>query len=810
MGNLGIGIGVGVGLNRANFSWSAYWTTPNKSDQLFSLSGRVIEDGGSYYLKDESTNGRNFLITNYDWSEDYFNVDPQVFPFKTKATITAPAGDAVLIAADTGNFFYDAGGTPIARRPQDFFQNVNYANIIYCREVDHTIIPLDYADVSLQGVELTPSGVKDIVMYSSARTGTDITTCDAYFSVPAKNVANGIFVAKDGNDGTGNGTEALPYLTINKAVTIVAGTTGTKIIYIKQGAYIEDSGSGYLQIKITTGTHNITFQGLGGVSMTGTGAGDRTFNILNDAYSAPTLTYAISNMSITSNRRYGIIASSASGTMTVNINKLYYFSNAGNTYNTLYEGLGVVYNVNNSCVRSNGGESYYYQRGYVINSFFNHINRIAVDDGDYFRYNKFDAETTTRINLLAGNNPAYDLNDKFYVEYNIFYYGRLAFDCRVNTNTGYNYVNHNVFRRKYLNTAGVDAFQTFSGGTPAPQNITFTYNYFEDLTDQDIPANSTVVEIKGLVGGTFDIQNNNIKTSTAYARNGIIVTLTAQCGAGSKFNDNHYESESIVGIGLGTSEGGDSYFVGVEVIGNYFRGYRLNNPSDVGATIHALLIRGQDCIVENNFISHSQAGFVVKSIGIVNTTATFRNNIAWNCCTPFTARGYNNVTVNNCTFTSKNSASYFIALYDQLGSETENIDFVNCIFSKTGTYGATHIAMNTASFANVKFYNCVMQMPDLANLFYDLQLTSYDSYSDAVTGGYAIDNQTLVDPSFTNETSGQLWPTMKLNYGKDISQDTRLAITSNWNYQNEKSFYLPSISTIEDNDVIKQCGAYGL
>ena len=60
-----------------------------------------------------------------------------------------------------------------------------------------------------------------------------------------------------GNDSTGNGTQATPYLTINKAVTVssngdtinVNGTSSTKLS--ANHPYVENSGSGFLQIAIS-------------------------------------------------------------------------------------------------------------------------------------------------------------------------------------------------------------------------------------------------------------------------------------------------------------------------------------------------------------------------------------------------------------------------------------------------------------------------------------------------------------------------------------------------------------------------------
>jgi hypothetical protein len=80
---------------------------PFLSTALFYLDGQIIESSGSYYFKDRTSNARNFLITGYDWADRVI----KGLPYKTAATISAPAGDAALIAADHNSYWY-TDGTP--------------------------------------------------------------------------------------------------------------------------------------------------------------------------------------------------------------------------------------------------------------------------------------------------------------------------------------------------------------------------------------------------------------------------------------------------------------------------------------------------------------------------------------------------------------------------------------------------------------------------------------------------------------------------------------------------------------------------
>lgn len=221
-------------VNRSSgINWTSYWT----SRSLFFLDGTIISSGGNYYFKDRSSAARNFLITGYDLDSTW----TKGFPYKSAATISAPAGDATLIAADINNFLYDAGGTPNAIPVVSLFQNIDYENTIYCRHVAQV--------VDGNGVETYEPRVMEVFMTKAPLTASELVKADDYFGVPVKS-ATALWVAKDGNDTTGNGTEALPYLTIAKFIAVGNGKT----CYLKTGAYNE---------KITFNNKQVNIKGVG-------------------------------------------------------------------------------------------------------------------------------------------------------------------------------------------------------------------------------------------------------------------------------------------------------------------------------------------------------------------------------------------------------------------------------------------------------------------------------------------------------------------------------------------------------------------
>lgn len=206
---------------------------PFPNEALLWLDGTT---SGNEFV-DRTGNDRNFTITDKDWT------DNEYLPYKSAAKISAPAGDATLIAADVNNFLYDSGGTPNQIPVVSFFQNIDYENQIFCRHV---------AQVLNDGnQEIVEPNVIDIVAYSSALSGTELSIANTYYEVP-ENVSD-LIVAPVGGD----------YDEITAAVeAAIAGQN----IYVKTGIYTEPT-YGYLRVE-----KEVTIVGIGRVELKVPGA----------------------------------------------------------------------------------------------------------------------------------------------------------------------------------------------------------------------------------------------------------------------------------------------------------------------------------------------------------------------------------------------------------------------------------------------------------------------------------------------------------------------------------------------------------
>ena len=99
----------------------------------------------------DRTSDKIFTIADKDFTASYF-------PYKSAATISAPVGDAALIAADINNFWYDSGGDPNAIPVVSFFQDIDYEHKVFSKHVAQV--------TDANGVETTEPHIKEIVWYS--------------------------------------------------------------------------------------------------------------------------------------------------------------------------------------------------------------------------------------------------------------------------------------------------------------------------------------------------------------------------------------------------------------------------------------------------------------------------------------------------------------------------------------------------------------------------------------------------------------------------------------------------------------------
>jgi len=214
---------------------------PVSFDAEFWLTGKVTQVGETYYAI-SAKNGYVFpLSAAPDWDTTL-----NLFPYKTAVTLSAPANGTqaatTLQAIDINNFWYAVDGTANVIPFTSIFSDIDFEHKCFAENLAQTT----YAET---GIEKTPAGVRNIVLYNTVKATTDLTLCQTYFNVPTEVTTNVLHVSKSGNDTTGNGSKATPYLTLMKSETVSTGKT----IYVKSGTYVENHYMSKAATWISTG-----------------------------------------------------------------------------------------------------------------------------------------------------------------------------------------------------------------------------------------------------------------------------------------------------------------------------------------------------------------------------------------------------------------------------------------------------------------------------------------------------------------------------------------------------------------------------
>lgn len=732
-------------------SWSSYW----KPLSLFFLDGTIIEDEGSYYFKDASTNGRNFLITGYDF------VVRVGFPYKSKATISAPAGDAVLIAADINNFLYDAGGTPNEIPVVSLFQDIDYEHTIFCQHSPQIL--------NENGSELFEPRVLSVFMAADTLSASDLIKAQVEFDVPTEVTTNVRWVSKAGNDSTGNGSKANPWLTFAKAD---ASATAGDTVYIKTGVYDESSGALPGTFYATKG---LKYNAIGGVIMTSTGAnyvmytaGAVTYEfkgIIFDAEAGKNVginCYAPNVSNSTFERclikRYSQTAYAGAVTHTTSFKNCVVIGNAAEGTQKFVVGINTLDTclINNSTIWA-----------YANNSFLN--VRVAE--------NKFTlCDIRNEITIVGGefNHASQGFSDaNSSVASNI--------DCKYATFTHHDVTGVTPLSINCSQNASTTAIVSYC-------NFTSTVN----------KANGRFVILKGATTIERNICND---TNTE-------LFFPLQSGGGvSKMNYNYIHTNSYAGTAA--SIGGESSTSDTnnnsEFIGNRIIGMWADHPAVASISHLALITSGINIDIKYNHISHGNLGLVVKTNAQAYTSKGIQYNKIEETTIGIYIRGCTGInvygnTVKRSGATYGNNVSYGIyadensaAAGDQF---SENIIMKNNIIDIDVAVGDL-IGMDAHAAAN----GCVIEYSVLsggARLIL-AGVTAYDTLAAAQAAGWAADCQ-VTDPGLVN-----MIPATPITIGEDLgtNYDDGIDVASTWG----SSATLPSITT-KQQEAAWQVGAY--
>lgn len=707
---------------------------PLKADALFWLDGVIIEDGGNNYFRDKTGNGRKFLITGYDFDSTWV----AGMPYKTAATISAPAGDTTLIAADINNYLYDSGGTPNQIPVVSLFQDVDYEHKLFCRHIAQV--------VDGNGVETSEARVVDIALYNTVKSAIDLTLCQNYFAVPIEVTSNVKWVSKNGNDTTGNGTKALPWKTFAKADS---SATANDTIYIKTGIYDESSGA-------LPGTFYATkalkYNAIGGVVMTSTGA-----NYV--MYTAGAVTYEFKGIVFDAELEKNI----GVNCYTPNISNSTYERCLIKRFNdTSFGGVVTHTTLFKNCITI--GTTAKTTQKYVVG--INQFDNCLINNTTVWAYAN---NIFKNVKESENKYTVCDIRKEITIVGGKYNHAGLGFSD-ANSSIASN-INCQYALFTHHDIVGI-----------TPKSIDCSKNSNTSAIIKYCNFSSTVNKENGrfvIVTGNCEISNNNTYDNVSagfyhiQASDGIV-----------KMNYNRCQSNSLSGTTL--SIGGETSVSNLnnnsEFIGNRVIGFKLDNPSTVTATTHSVLITsGINIKIAYNKISHTTLGMVVKTNAQAYSGEGVYGNLFENCRIAIYVRGITGMNVFNNTIKHSNtvygqafSSSILVDENTAIAGDqfSENIIIKNNILDVKVNVGNL-IQFDAHAAAN----GCIAENNQLFGGKY--LLSDGTSYSDLATAQAAgkLLNCVVAD----SQLDSNLIPITKIS-GVDLgaTYDDGLDVSTNW------------------------------
>ena len=731
---------------------------PYKSGALIYTNFSIIEIGGLKYFKDTSGNGRHLLITDYDFPSDW----TKGFPIKSKATVSAPVGDTTLIASDVNNFWYTSG-TPNQIPAVLFFQNIGYADKIFCKR------RVQIVDSAYNYREVIEPAISELIFYNTAKTGVELGALNAYFAVPTKNASAKYISYANGSDSN-NGSESTPWKTIGYAETQTL--TANTVIYIKD--YVVTQSSNLILSK----TYKYTFIGFSLMTLTGTAgifpAGNGVYidglNLLNSKTSGVSVTC---NASFNFKRCFLKSTSSQYDFLIQKPNSILTEVISASKYSVINCSADACTTTFDTCLM--------FASGITINS--GAVGTVNVLNSRFFS-GILDNRVGASINII-GNEVQ----------------GAILYENN----------NSSAFTGTYTikhNKAYSIATQTFFiSPTLALDAIITRYTH-------DIQYNLFKIDTSGLNGyvsrcinnDNYTFKNNVIINNTTSTFACVVVTSLSDTLSNILIDNNLIINKSDSGSIIVGSEAGGSYDNKINgaiirnnaIYGNYYYGGTT--------TQHAIAIFRQkdNNKVYNNYVNGSNIGIAMKSPGSTTTNEAYRNSII-NCVGGIVSKGDKYVKIYNNTVSTTNTTTdgYCIALIDhELGGYATNCEVKNNILvnkSNVSTSYVYYIDGTRGSLSGAVITNnvCYSTNDKIG------RPASIQTWSQWTTNGYDANSQNS-DPNLNANNV----PASSITIGLDLGTTYKYGLDVGSDFT--QTTVIPKVVTKEQTGTSWQVGAYTL
>jgi len=698
-------------------------------------------------MVDISGNGYNADVINKDFTINGI-------PYKSTALIAQKAVNFGIIP-DPYNFWYTTGGTPNQIPVVSLYQNVDYANIIFCRHVNQSV------DSNL--IETNEPFVVEIVTYSVALTGSNLINANAYFSVPTEDLAAYWVDFVNGNDTTGTGTKLLPWKTIKKGIN--SSASGSKI-YARSAEYTETRTFDFLWID--TIRH---IEGVGFVKLKSTSSADYIVQMTAAA------TGSLKGIYFTYVSENYILSINSSGT----IERC--FISGGDIGTCITVNSATTPTIKNCVIVASLRAFASLYNGNIDTCYIKTTSsstNITIDGGSTTTFLNSKIRTLSSGSLISHTvgSACVIKGSKFYIDANIT---ELYTTTSATSSLSFTY---SLITSQYNFTNSV---------ITAPKTTIFNDNRVV-LTYAFV--SKMLVDFKN--GLTIECYRNIITSTTTGGLNSFAVyqTTGAPVTTSVKFYYNKVftksESSYVFRIGTENTSAYDGTISGIEILGNYIE----YTGTSMGTT-HAIFVgHNINALIRYNYVINLEYHTVYKHSAQINTSGDVSYNISKNAqilC--FGAQNYR--VYGNVVYMDKSANTGGIVVSSNGGGDPTGSDIKNNIIEAKDT-SSIYILESTKSGVVLDFDYNVLYAEDGVEVF-------------AIDGAYKTKAEWLATSQDLNSVfinpilDSELIPQSPINIAENLgaTYDDGLDVSTDWGNTSE----VPVI-VLKQQSSAWQCGAY--
>jgi hypothetical protein len=646
-----------------------------------------------------------------------------ILPYTSEVLVTFPLS---IRSFDLDSFMFDGNGIARNHPVVSFFQNIDYGDKIFCKEIQLTL--------NSDSTKLQYAGIKYFTIYSETQIGSNLTACKTWFVVPAKGI--GKWVDKQhGSDVTGTGTFANPWKTLTKGA---ASVSNYDTLYVKSGIYTESALTlirpgklkclGYCKL-LTTSTRVITLSATNGNTIEGLILdGNNAYQTAARVYLGPSIFQRCKFQNLTTG---GYKVDAATSGVECNFKYCIFIHNGGNSV------ANKIQTTIDQCYFNCNTTNVIYQTGGLG-------QRITV------KYCLFYGIRTTDIVISNGYNINI-LGNYFYSNGGASTYVSINSSEAGTIRIRYNYLN---------------GYTTSNSIFTQCSNFTSTdISYNVGVISSSKPSGTPVIYVVNNPNSTVnfnDILDNRL-TNVSIIKFASTGTNMGNIHADNNFLKSPAVSGSKIIFGSNTTSANNNKMVPT-ANGNLIYSAKYYNPNlrqTINLNNDILFGFNKNCsAIKNKIIGGGQA-IVMISAGDTCTSGSFSYNQLINCYTALKVSGTKRFKIYNNTIFSNTTDTVIGIYFDTNTAHSDSANVRNNIVFFKNAKGGAAFYIDNSTISRLE-YNCLKTNITIVAIINNITKT----YLQLIGDGYNLYGYNQ-DPLFRSEINFKLWSTINMR-GVDL------------------------------------------